>query len=258
MAPPFTLTSIRSLLRPTKANMNSSLTVISILAVGSAAMAQQSPDELKQRVLTQAQSRSADDYGFTRTIRIDSVSNGKTEKKVSVEKYDPTKPAAARWTLISVDRAAPSADALNTFRKEAAKRRVVPGYHRLANYFGAPATASTDPRGRTLFRFPALPKGSVSVFDTDVSQNSSAEVSVTEANGTPFAEQVHISVKPMRLKLLMKLDHFESTARYRIGPEGKPLLAESISEMSGSGMGQEGTIKTVSTYSDYRPVGGQH
>jgi hypothetical protein len=89
---------------------------------------------------------------------------------------------------------------------------------------------------------------------SDVSLNTSADVIVTEANGTPFAEQVHLSVKPMRLKLIMKLDQYESTARYRMGAEAKPLLVEHTADMSGSGIGQEGKVHTVVTYSDYRFV----
>ena len=58
----------------------------------------------------------------------------------------------------------------------------------------------------------------------------------------------------MRLKLIMKLDHYESTARYKIGPDGKPLLIEHTADMSGSGMGQEGSVRNVITYSDYRAV----
>jgi hypothetical protein len=58
----------------------------------------------------------------------------------------------------------------------------------------------------------------------------------------------------MRLKLIMKLDHYESTSRFRMGAEGKPLLVEQIADMSGSGLGQEGTVHQVITYSDHRPV----
>lgn len=241
-------------------NTNQTLTIIALLCFGSAAhgLAQENNDELKQRVLAQAQTVSADDYAFTRTIRSDQTSlGGKTEKKVVVEKFDPTKPGGERWTLISVDGAPPSADALSRFRKESAKRRVVPGYHRVANYFGAPATASTDSRGRTVFRFAALPKGSVTALDSDVSHNSTAEASISEANGVPFAEQVRITVKPMRLKLIMKLDRFDSSSRYRIGPEGKPLLMEQTSDLAGSGMGMEGKVHTEVTYSDYRAVRNQ-
>ncbi len=92
------------------------------------------------------------------------------------------------------------------------------------------------------------------MLDTDVSHNASAEVSVAEANGAPFAEQVRFTVKPMRVKLLMKIDRFETVARYRVGPGGRPLLTESTSEMTGSGMGQQGTMRNTTTYSDYRPV----
>ena len=214
---------------------------------------QNKPDDLKQRVLAQAQSISQDDFAFTRTIRTEQVSNGKTEQHVNVEKFDPTKPAADRWTLISVDGAPPPADALSRFQKEATKRRV-PGYHRLAKYFGTSATTSTDSRGRSVFHFSSLPKDTAIVLDTDVSHNASADVSVGEVNGVPFAEQVHLTVRPMRIKLLMKLDRYESTARYRLGSEGKPLLIEQTSDMSGSGMGQEGRAHTVVTYSDYRAI----
>src|SRR5689334_11480662 len=54
---------------------------------------QNKPDELKQRILAQAQSCSADDYAFTRTIRTEGRQNGKMEQHVTVEKFDPTQAA---------------------------------------------------------------------------------------------------------------------------------------------------------------------
>src|SRR2546423_12153585 len=77
------------------------------LACVSIAVAENKPDELKQRILTQAQSAGPDDYAFTRTVRSESTSNGKTEQHVTIEKFDPTKSGDARWTLISVDGAPP-------------------------------------------------------------------------------------------------------------------------------------------------------
>jgi hypothetical protein len=217
------------------------------------AIAQTKPDDLKQRILAQAQSIGPDDYAFTRSIRSEQVSNGKSEQHVNIDKYDPTKSGDTRWTLVSMDGAPPSADALSRYKKETPKRRV-PGYYRLAKYFGTAATVSTDAKGRTVFHFNSLPKDTALVLDSDVSSNTGADVSVTETGGTPFAEQVHLSVRPTRIKLLMKLEHYESTARYRLGPEGKPLLVEQTAEMAGSGMGQEGKVHQVITYSDYRSV----
>jgi hypothetical protein len=67
-------------------------------------------------------------------------------------------------------------------------------------------------------------------------------------------EQLHVTVRSMRLKIIARLESYEFTARYRIGPEGKPLLIEQTTDLSGSGMGQEGKAHTVVTYSDYRAV----
>ncbi len=233
--------------------ITSTLTLIALLHLGSAAFAQNKPDQLKQRILAQVQSISPDDYAFSRTIKSESISNGKPENHVNIDRFDPTKSGDARWTLLSRDGAPPSADALSQYKKDAPKRRI-PGYYRLADYFGSAATASTDARGRTVFHFSALPKDVVRVMDSDLSQNAIAEASVSEADGGPFVEQLHVSVRPMRLKLIAKLESYEFSARYRIGPEGKPLLVEQTTDMSGSGMGQEGKVHTVVTYSDYRAV----
>lgn len=224
-----------------------------LLASASIGHAEDKPAELKQRILAQAQNLSDGDYAFTRTVKSEQTSNGKTEQHVTVDKFDPTKSGDARWTLVSMDGASPTADALAKYKKESPKRRV-PGYYRLAKYLGTNATITTDSRGKTIFHFSSLPKDTAVIMDSDVSSNTSADVTVTDANGTAFAEHVHLTVKAMRIKLLMKLEHYESTSRYKMGPEGKPLLVENTAEMSGSGLGQAGQGRTVITYSDYRPV----
>jgi hypothetical protein len=235
-------------------NTNQTITIIALLCLGSAArgFAQQNNDELKQRVLAQAQSLNADDYAFTRTTHSEATLIGKTVKAVSIETFDPTKPADARWTLVSIDGAPPSVAKLKKYRKEAAKRRVVPGYHRIANYFGAPATVASGPGGKTVFRFATLPKGSVSIQETDLSQLASGEASVTEADGAPFVEQVSFTLKPKRAHVI---DRYQTTFRYRIGAGGKPFLTETTSDLFGSGLGLKAAMHNATTYSDYRLVG---
>jgi len=234
-------------------NLIRPLTLIAMLHLGSGALAQQDPDDLKLRILSQAKSVGADDYAFTRTVRSEPVANGRRETTIAVDKYDPTKRGEARWTLVSVDGAPPSAEALRKYRKETPRRRV-PGYHRLANYFGGQVTSATDSGGRTVFRFSSLPKESVVVFNADLSHNTTAEAAVGEANGVPFVEQVRLSIKPTRILLVMKLQHYESTSRFRMGPDGKPVLVEQVADMTGYGLGQEGRLHQVITYSDYRAV----
>ena len=234
---------------------NQILSIIVLLWLGSlvTALGEDNKDELRQRVLAQAQSVSPSDYAFTRTVRSEPTAGGNTETTITVDKYDPTKSGDALWTLISVDGAAPSADALRKYRKESPQRRI-PGYHRLANYFAGPVTTATDSDGRTLFRFASLPKDSVLVFNSDVSHNTTAEAAVGEANGVPFVEQVRLSIKPTRIKLIMKLEQYESTSRFQMGPNGKPVLVEQIADVTGSGLGQKGRLHQVITYSDYRAV----
>ena len=57
-----------------KAGLAVALTWVSI------AVADNKPEELKQRILNQAQSLGPGDYAFTRTIRSEQTSNGKTEQ----------------------------------------------------------------------------------------------------------------------------------------------------------------------------------
>jgi hypothetical protein len=230
------------------------LAVVSVFGPCTApGLAQPRLEELQRRILAMARSMSPEDYAFTRASTSDSVSGGKTERRVTVERFDPGKPAEERWTLVSVNGAPPAEGDLQRYRSGTAKRRV-PGYSRLAGYFGTPATVSTNPNGRTVFLFAALPKGTVVVMDSDVSNDASANASVTDSGGVPFVEEVRITVKPTRIKLVAKLEKYEAIGRYQLGPEGKPLLAEQVSDVAGSGLGQEGRVHTVSTYSDYRAV----
>jgi hypothetical protein len=231
------------------------LTLTGVLCLGTSVFAEENAEILKQRIIAQAQSVAPNDYAFTRTVSFDIAAAGNRQKTVRVEKYDPTKPAAARWSLVSVNGAAPSAKALRKFRREVRKRPSF-GYHRLATYFAAPAAAVADAEGRTVFHLASLPKGSIIVGKSDISRLASADVVVTEGSGNPFAEQVHLSLEPTRRLLVFKLDRCEVTCRFAVGPEGKPLLVDETAEMAGSGLGFKGRLRSVATYSDYRFVGG--
>src|SRR4051812_5365147 len=87
------------------------LALLAFLLAPAAGFAQQQPNELKLRVLAQAQAANPNNYAFTRTIRNEMTSGEKTEKKTTIEKFDPTKPAGQQWMLVSIDGAPPSTDA---------------------------------------------------------------------------------------------------------------------------------------------------
>jgi hypothetical protein len=211
----------------------------------------QTPDALKERIVAHARTVGPEDYSFTRTARVEQTEGEKKETRTTVEKYDPRQPADQRWTLVSIDGRAPTADELKSHRKETPKRRVA-SYGRVANYFGAPATTAAGPNGRTVFRFAQLPKESVIVNNNDLSSSSTAEATVDTTGTVPFVEQVRFTlVKPARLMMVAKIERFESTTRYRIIADGKPVPIEQVSDITGSMMGKAGRIRTVLTYSDH-------
>ena len=212
-------------------------------------------DALKERIIAHARTVTPEDYAYTRTVRTESTEGDKKEQRVVLEKWDPAKPLDQRWTLVSINEKPPTADQLKEYRKVLPKRRQA-YYGRVAGYFGKPATSAVDARGRTIFRFASLPKETVMVNESDISANATGEVIVDTSAATPFIEEVRFSsTKPTRVKLVAKIDRFETRTRYRLMPDGKPVPVESSSEMVGSMLGTEGRIHTKVAYTDHRAVG---
>ena len=226
--------------------------VLALCDPGSARAADPAAEAVKQRVLEHARTVSVDDYNFTRTARTEQIEGDKKTERVVVERFDPANPQ--RWTLISVDGRPPNADELKKMAKDGPKRRTG-HYGRVAGYFNAPAPATTDARGRTIFHFDTLPSETVIVTGVDISADSRCEATVDTSGAVPFVEQVRFTLKkPVRIKVVAKLEKFEATSRYRMMPNGKPVPVEQVSEMTGSMMGKQGRINTAVTYSDHRAV----
>lgn len=231
--------------------------LIAFLPLVSAPAAEPTPDAdaLKERIIAHARTVTPEDFAYTRTVRTEGTEGEKKEQTVIIEKWDPSKPLDQRWTLISIDGKPPDAEQLKTYRKEVPKRRIA-YYGRVAGYFGKPATSATDAKGRTIFRFASLPKDTVMVADADISTNATGEVVVDTTGATPFIEEVRFSsTKPTRVKLVAKIERFETMTRYRLMADGKPAPVELSSEMVGSMLGKEGRIRTRITYTDHRAVG---
>ncbi len=226
-----------------------------VLALGSAPSAdaaEASAEALKQQVLEHARTVAVDDYTFTRTARTEQIEGDKKTERVVVERFDPAHPQ--RWTLMSVDGRPPDAEELKKLAKDGPKRRTA-HYGRISAYFGAPASATTDARGRTVFHFNTLPLETVIVTGVDISPNSRCEAIVDTTGPVPFVEEVRFTLtKPLRIKVVAKLEKFEATSRYRMMPNGKPVPIEHVSNAYGSLLGKQGRVRSVLTYSDHRPA----
>ena len=209
-------------------------------------------DALLDRLVAEARSVGPDDFAFTRTLRTEQTSGDKVETRASVERYDPARPAGQRWTLVSVDGRAPTRDELKDYSKAMAQA-MVPNYGRLARYFGSGGERAAK-GGRTVYRAGKLPKGALTIGKADLSAGATAEATVAEGP-KPYVERLDIvSLKPVRMMLVARVERLDATSRYKLMPDGRPVLAEQVSEMRGSMLGRAGSLRTVATFSDHRPV----
>ena len=93
------------------------------------------------------------------------------------------------------------------------------------------------------------------VADSDISANATGEAVVNTTGATQFIEEVRFrSTKATRVKLVAKIERFETMTRYRLMLDGKPVPIELASEMSGSMLGQRGSIRTRIAYSEHRAI----
>jgi hypothetical protein len=229
------------------------LAMLALLLPSRLAAADETAEALKQRIVAAARTVTANDYAFTRTARNETRDETKTEKRVVIERFDPTKSADSRWTLVSINGQPPSAEEQSKHRKNQAERRVA-NYGRIAEYFTVPATVA-ESQGRKVLKFEKVPKGSVVINDADVSANAIGEATINETGETPFVEQMRFtSTKPTRVKLVAVVQRIEVTTRYRMMPNGKPVPVEQVSETTGSMLGKQGSININVTYSDHRAV----
>lgn len=226
---------------------------VAILAVALAALpTPAAADALLDRIIAQARTVGPDDFAWTRTSRAEQRSGDEVKTRVTVERYDPGLPAGQRWKLVSVDGRPPSADDTKDYAK-AMRDAIVPSYGRLASYFAAGASRAAG-GARTLYRAATLPKRSLMIGKTDASASAVAEAAVADGD-RPYVEKLDIvTTKPVRMMLVAKVDRLEASSRYRLMPDGRPVLAEQVSVMRGSMMGKSGSLRTVATYSDHRAV----
>lgn len=225
--------------------------LIACAATASNAAAESASAVLQEQVLAAARRVTAEDYAFTRTVRSEQFEGEKVTKRVEVERYDPANQPSRRWSLTSIDGRAPTAEELKEHAAEAPKRRVA-HYGRVAIYFAAAATASSDAKGRTVFHFASLPNESLIISGNDVSANASCEAAVNTSGAVPFVEEARFTLlRPTRVKLVARVDRAEVVQRFRLMPNGKPVVIEHVSDLYGSLMGHHGRIRTVLTYSDH-------
>jgi len=207
-------------------------------------------DALQGKLLASIKATRPDGYSFQRTLVIE---RSGAPRKVFVERYDPRRPTADRWSLVSVDGQAPSAKEVAQSRK--AKRGPTPSYAELAEWFGAPAARSDTTPGYATYHFARLPAGVLKIGSHDASPDTQAEALVNLKGATPYVERIRfVSTKGFRMMMVASIQSLDITGRYRLLPNGAPIPDGSASVMAGSLLGKSGQMKTSVTFDAVKPV----
>lgn len=206
-------------------------------------------DELQARLLAGMTAARATSLAFQQTIVVDTTGQA---RRTIVERYDPRRPAAERWTLVSVDGKPPTAKQVAEARKG---KKQVASYANLADWFGGPARRIEAPAGYAAYHFDRLPAGELKIGSHDASADTQADVLVNLKGATPFVERVRmISTKAFRMMLVASVKRIDSTSRYVVLP-GVGVVPEALAmTMAGSMLGRAGELKTNVTFSGYQPA----
>ncbi|WP_010183171.1 hypothetical protein [Sphingomonas sp. PAMC 26605] len=226
-----------------------------ILALGTIALATATPvtaahaDALQTRIVAAARATPTMRHAFRRTLAFERTG---APRKTYVEQFDPSRPAAERWSLISIDGRAPTPKDIATSRK--ANHGPIPSYAELAKWFGSPATR-TDDGGGVLYRFARLPAGTFKIGSHDASADTQVEALVNTSGAVPFVERVRMtSNKSFSVMLVASLRSITVDQRYRVLADGTAVPSDATSALTGAMMGKAGTMRTATSYSEFRAI----
>jgi hypothetical protein len=208
-------------------------------------------DALQQQVLAGARAVSEEDFSFTQTMS--NQRSGQAAKE-HVLRFDPRRPKGSRWTLIKAEGRTPTPKEIANVAKQG-ERGPVPSYARIATWFGAPATRIATTADSVTYRFAALPKGTLKMGSHDASPDTVAEAVVNTAGKTPFVERVRLTTaRPFRMMMVAKIERMDATSLYRLMPDGRPVIAATTVDMTGSMLGKSGWFKNRVRFDDMRAV----
>jgi hypothetical protein len=207
-------------------------------------------DELQNKLVAAMRATRTDALSFQRSITIERTGSA---RKLVVERYDPRRPVAERWSLVSIDGRAPNAKEADQSRK--AKRGPVPSYAELADWFGASATRIDTMPGYVTYRFAQLPAGAMKIGSHDASADTKAEAFVNVKGPTPYVERVRFtSSKSFRMMMVASVQSMDVTSRYEILRNGGIVPQGEASTITGSLLGKSGQIKTAVTYVGFQSI----
>lgn len=207
-------------------------------------------DTLIDRLRAEAAELSPEDFAVT---RIYTDNSGDTRHRLA--RFDPTKPAGERWTLLERNREAPSAKYKK--RYESRKRPAPESYARVANFLAGDLELSDETEAHRIYRLERLGAGSIVFEDEDISAHLSGEIWVNIAADRPFVEEVRFFVADsFKPHFLATVEAGEGIMRFGRDAAGRPLLLQREFRVQGSKLFGSLDYAVANRYRDHRYVKG--
>ena len=202
-------------------------------------------DPLLQKIIAGARAVPAASIRFERTSKNTArEKDGPVQTVIRVDRWD-----GRQMTRISIDGRPATPDEIETARKAST---TVAGYHRIADYLAAGARRTAEVPGQTSYRLDRLPKGTIAMGG-DRSDKFVGDLTIDTTSAQPFVSRLHFfTPQPFSVMFVAKVDRFDVVNEYRLGADGRPMLARQVQTIVGAQFGKTGETRTESTYTPLR------
>jgi hypothetical protein len=210
-------------------------------------------DVLLEQVIAGAKADKAISW---RVDRINTDLNDKgSVKETSLARFDGAAAPGARWKLLSVNGKTASKKASAEFSDKFNQNDFAPTYAQLANLLGTGAVKTAVTDTSATYRIARLPVGTVTAAGYDLSSGLEALVTVDKTGAAPFVSRVRISApKPFKPASIGKVEKLERTMTFERGPNGLPVLTESVVDANFKVLVKSMSIRTHTAFQNQLPV----
>ncbi len=212
---------------------------------GSAAVAQETPAQLLDKVKADIAADASRTWSLTRKSMV--YEDDGSLKRTTVSRRD-----AGKWTLLSVNGAAPDAKIMAQFNEGAASGRIdAPRYHDLKDLISPSTRLVSETATQAIFRTSPLPKNAIMFDKTDLSPNLSGDLVVIKGAKPYVASVTIVNTKPFRISIAT-VSKFDMMLRYALGPQSVPVAIERKNTAIAKALFKTIVNKSHVELSDYR------
>jgi hypothetical protein len=208
-------------------------------------------------LLTRALAPAADDVQRSWTVQrtgLDYDGKGRLKDK-TIAQFDGTQPDGKRWSLLSINGAAPSKSERADFNEKFKANALPPTYALVKSVVTPNAEKLSETAIEAHYRVSTMPAGTTAIKGIDLSKFTIADVTVDKRGAIPFVSQVRVyAPKEFRPVPGGKVTKLERVLRFALGKDGIPVLAEHSMVSDATMLFKAITVRSTATFSHQETV----